>query len=92
MINRLCGLSLPEWLTEAGAVKIETQANIRRTALSTSRSKAVKTRSSMLKSSLIRHLMAIRLWTYREHLLKHHAGQRTGMVFLARSRQAAIPT
>ncbi len=92
MINRLCGLNTSEQLIESDVIKIETQEILKDGGIVDIVIRSGKAALFYVEVELDAPLDGDQLRMYREDLLRHHAGQQTGMVFLARSRQAAIST
>jgi hypothetical protein len=92
MINWLCGLGVAERLIAANEIVIKTQVDIKPYGIVDIAIQSGKNALFYIEVKLDSALDGDQLWTYREDLQQHHKGQRTGMVFLSRSRQAAIPT
>ncbi len=92
MINQLCGLGESEQLTDASAIKIDTQVSIKPHGIVDIR---IRKGNDVLFYVEVKHdspLNGDQLAAYRKELFQHHEVRMKGLVFLARSREGAVPT
>jgi hypothetical protein len=91
MVNRLCGLDLSHQLTQAGAIQIETQKDLRPHGIVDMTIQCGTDAIFYVEVKLDAPLDGQQLRSYHDHLNLMQGYDHKGLIFLARSREGAIP-